>query len=117
MGQLVGDGLTPATAYCGTITNAQSWTLAYNAGIIYVGQTGNEDLTVTTGGFLTIQAGVTVMFCTTGSDLIITSSGKLTAIGSGASNITFTKNLQATWGHIKMNGTGSCQLSYSTIEW
>ncbi len=27
-GQLVGDGLTPATAYCGTITNAQTWTFS-----------------------------------------------------------------------------------------
>ncbi len=116
-GQLVGDGLTPATAYCGTITNAQSWMFAYNGGTIYVGQTGNEDLTVTTGGSLTIEAGVTIKFCTTASDLKITNTGRLTANGSGSSYITFTKDTQATWGHITITGTGSCQLSYCTIEW
>ena len=99
-GQLVGDGITPATAYCGTITNARLWTFAYNGGTIYVGQTGNEDLTITTGGSLTIEAGVTVKFCTTASDLKITGTGILTANGSGSSIITFTKDTQATWGHI-----------------
>ncbi len=116
-GQLVGDGLTPATAYCGTITNAQSWTFAYNSGTIYVGQTGNEDLTITTGGSLTIQAGVTVKFCTTASDLIITNSGISNSKWLGSSNITFTKNTQATWGHISFQNMTPGFTSQSTINY
>ncbi len=112
-GQLVGDGLTPATAYCGTITTPQTWT----SGTIYVGQTGNEDLTITTGGSLTIQPGVTVRFCTTASDLIITNSGILTANGSVSSNITFTKNTQATWGHISFQNMTSGFRSPSIINY
>jgi hypothetical protein len=120
-GQLVGDGLTPATAYCGTITTAQSWTYAYNSGIIYVGQTGNEDLTITTGGSLRIEAGITVRFCTISTDLIITNNGILTAIGTASSPITFTKNTQATWGHISFQNmtvgfTTRSNLDYCIIE-
>ncbi len=88
--------------------------LAYNGGTIYVGQTGNQDLTITTGGSLTIEAGVTVKFCTTASDLIITNNGILTANGTGSSYITFTKNTQATWGHIsfqKMTSGFTCQFT------
>jgi len=116
-GQLVGDGLSPATAYCGTITNSQTWTFAYNGGTIYVGQTGNEDLTITTGGSLSIEAGITVKFCTTASDLKTTGTGILTANGSGSSYITFTKDAQATWGHLTFTGSGISQLSYCIIEW
>lgn len=119
--QLVGDGLTPATAYYGTITNAQSWTFAYNNGTIYVGQSGNPDLTITTGGSLTIESGVTVRFCTTASDLIITNNGILTANGTASSNITFTKNDQTTWGHISFQNmtpgfTGQSSINYCIVQ-
>ena len=116
-GQLVGDGLTSATAYCGTITDNRTWTFAYNNGIIYVGQIGNEDLTITTGGSLTIEAGVTVKFCTTSSDLIITNSGILNASGSGSSYITFTKNDQATWGHISFQNMTAGFTTPSSIDY
>jgi hypothetical protein len=113
-----GDGLTPATAYYGTITTARTWTFAYNGGTIYVGPTGNEDLTITTGGSLTIEAGVTVIFCTTGSDLRITGTGSLTAIGNSSAPITFTKlSSISTWGHLSFEGsTGISQLTYCLIE-
>jgi len=122
MGQLVGDGLTPVTAYCGTITSAQSWTNAYNSGIIYVGQTGNEDLTIGTGGTLSIEAGVTVKFCTAASDLIITGTGSLTANGTSLNKITFTRNYPSinSWGHISfqsMGAAGSSSLQYCIIEY
>jgi hypothetical protein len=113
-----GDGKTPGTAYYGIITTARSWTYAYNGGIIYVGQTGNEDLTIGTGGSLSIEAGVTVKFCTTGSDLIISGTGSLSAIGNSLSLITFTKNTQASWGHISYEGsTGSSVLDHCIIEY
>ena len=112
-GQLVGDGLTSATAYCGTITNAQSWTLAYSSGTIYVGQIGNEDLIIGTGGSLSVEAGVTVKFCTASSDLIITETGTLTANGNSSSKITFTRNYPSInyWGHISFQSMGSAGAS------
>jgi hypothetical protein len=117
-----GDGLTPGTAYYGTITNAQSWTLAYSGGTIYVGQTGNEDLTIDTGGSLSIEAGVTVKFCTTSSDLIITGTGSLTANGTSLNKITFTRNYPTinSWGHISfqsMGSAGASSLQYCIIEY
>lgn len=113
-----GDGKTAGTAYYGTISTPQSWTFAYNSGIIYVGQTGNDDLTVGTGGSLSIEAGVTVKFCTTASDLKISGSGSLSAIGTASSLITFTKNSQATWGHISFEGsTGSSVLDHCIIQY
>ena len=117
-GQSGGDGLTPGTAYYGTITTPTTWTYAYNSGTIYVGQTGvNEDLTIGTGGSLTIEAGVTIKFCTTAADLRITGTGILTAVGTSASFITFTKNIQATWGHISFEAsTGNSIINYCIIE-
>jgi len=117
-GQLVGDGRSQATAYCGTITNSQTWTFAYNSGTIYVGQTGNEDLTITTGGSLTIEAGVSIIFCTTASDLRIIGSGSLTAIGNSSTLITFTKlSSISSWGHLSFEGsTGNSRLTYCVIE-
>lgn len=121
-GQLVGDGLSRTTAYCGTITTAQSWTNAYNSGIIYVGQTGNGDLTIDTGGSLSIEAGVTVIFCTTSSDLIITNTGTLTANGTSSNKITFTRDYPSInyWGHISfqsMGSAGASSLQYCIIEY
>jgi hypothetical protein len=112
-GQLGGDGLTPGTAYYGTISSSQSWTYAYNGGIIYVGQTGNQDLTIGTGGSLSIEAGVTVKFCTTSSDLIITGTGTLTTNGTSSSKITFTRNYPSInyWGHISFESMGSAGTS------
>jgi hypothetical protein len=109
--QWFGNGKTPATAYYGVINASNpmlSWNTTnyppvdYPGGVIYVGQStsGYEDLTVSTGGTLTIEQGITVKFCTTISDLIITSTGILNASTSTANGILFTKNSQASWGHI-----------------
>jgi hypothetical protein len=108
-----GDGKTPGTAYFGIISTAQSWTYAYNSGTIYVGQTGNEDLTVGSGGSLSIEAGVTVKLCTTSSDLIITGTGALTANGTSSSIITFTRDYPSInyWGHISFQSMGSASAS------
>ena len=118
-GQSGGDGLTPGTAFYGTITTPTTWTYSYNSGTIYVGQTGgNEDLTIGTGGSLTIEAGVTIKFCTTASDLKITGTGLLSAIGTGSSLITFTRNIQSTWGHISFEAsTGNSIINYCVIEY
>jgi len=122
-GQLVGDGLTPGTAYCGTATSAQSWHYAYNGGIIYVGQTGNKDLTIGTGGSLNIEAGVTVMFCTTSSNLIITGTGYISADGTSSNKITFTRNYPSinSWGHISFESmdpsAGASTIDHSIIEY
>jgi hypothetical protein len=113
-----GDGLTPATAYYGTITAARVWTFAYNSGTIYVGQTGNEDLTISSGGSLIIEAGVSIVFCTTASDLRITGTGSLTAVGNSSALITFTKfSSISSWGHLSFEGsTGNSQLTYCLIK-
>lgn len=111
--QLVGDGLSPATAYCGTITSAQSWTNSNPGGIIYVGQPSNQDLTILTGGSLTIGPGVTLKFCTTTTDLIITGTGTITANGTSSNKITFTRNNPSInyWGHITFQSMGSAGAS------
>lgn len=117
-----GDGKTPGTAYYGTISTSQTWTFAYNNGIIYVGQTSNEDLIIGTGGLLTIRPGVTVIFCKTTSDLIITGTGSLTADGKSDSTIKFTRYYPTNnyWGHIifqSMGSAGSSLFDYCIIEY
>src|SRR5664280_2395209 len=120
-GQLGGDGLTPGTGYYGTITTARTWTRAYNGGVIYVGQnTANRyDLTIANGGSLTIEAGVTVIFCSTESDLKITGTGSITAIGNNSSFITFTRlSSMPSWGHISFEAsTGISKLRYCVIQY
>lgn len=108
-----GDGKSVSTAYYGTISTSQTWTYAYNGGVIYVGQSGNPDLTITTGGSLTIDAGVMVIFCSTASDLIITGTGVITADGTPSSKITFTRDYPTInyWGHISFQSMGSAGAS------
>ena len=108
-----GDGKTPGTAYYGTISSPQSWTYAYNNGIIYVGQIGNEDLTIGTGGSLSIEPGITIYLCTNTTDLIVTGTGSITADGTPLSKITFTRNYPTFnyWGHISFQTMGSAAAS------
>jgi len=98
----------------------QAWNIAnHPSGVIYVGRSalGQYDLEVATGGTLTIQEGITVKFRTTASDLRITGTGVLNASGSSSNLITFTKDLQANWGHISFEAsTGTSILNYCIIE-
>jgi predicted outer membrane repeat protein len=123
--QWFGDGLSAGTAYYGVINTGntmQAWNLTnYPGGVIYVGRSasGQNDLEVGSGGILNIGPGITVKFCTTTSDLRITGSGVLNASGSSSAFVTFTKDLQATWGHITFDdpsGTGISTLNYCIIE-
>ncbi|HUX57563.1 MAG TPA: right-handed parallel beta-helix repeat-containing protein [Bacteroidales bacterium] len=107
---LNGDGLTSGTAYYGVINSSISWTAGgYPGGVIYVGQTGTglNDLEVGSGGSLTIGSGITIKFCTTTSDLLITGTGILNASG-----VTFTKNFLANWGHISFQSMTTTSPEY-----
>jgi hypothetical protein len=122
--QWFGDGLTAGTAYYGVINASfpmQAWNVAnYSGGIIYVGRptAGQNDLEIGTGGILNISPGITVKFCTTSSDLRITGTGILNASGSASSSILFTRNIQATWGHITFEAsTGNSIINYCIIEY
>jgi len=122
--QWYGDGLSAGTAYYGVINSSypmQDWNITnYPGGVIYVGQStsGHNDLEIGNGGTLTISQGITVKFCTTASDLRITGTGILNASGSSSSFIVFTKDAQATWGHISFEtSTGSSTINYCEIEY
>jgi len=119
--QWYGDGLSAGTAYCGVINAANPmpvWTTA--RGTVFIGSAiaGQNDLEVATGGTLTIQPGVTVKLCTTSSDLRITGTGVLNATGTSLSPVVFTKDSQASWGHISFEAsTGVSVINYCTIEY
>jgi hypothetical protein len=99
----------------------QTWNISnYPGGVIYVGLStaGQNDLEVASGGTLTIQQGITVKFCTTASDLRITGTGVLNASGISTNPILFTKDNQASWGHISFEAsTGSSVINNCTIEY
>jgi hypothetical protein len=119
--QWSGDGLSPSSAFYGII-NSRAPMIAWNtgnfpSGVIYVGRSisGQEDLEVGTGGTLTIEQGITIRFCTTLSDLLITGSGVLNASSASKYGIVFTRNAQASWGHISFQ-TMSVTAGQSTIR-
>ena len=123
-GQWTGDGLTSSTAYFGKINSANpmaDWTIGnYPGGVVYVGRLSiNEnDLEIENSGSLTIGPGITIKFCTTESDLRITGSGVLSAIGNTLNPITFTKNTQVSWGHISFEGSvGYSTMNYCIVEY
>jgi hypothetical protein len=124
MAQWYGDGLSAGTAYYGVINSSypmQDWnTTNYPGRVIYVGRsnTGQNDLEVGTGGTLNIGQGMTIKFCTISSDLRITGTGVLNASGSSSNYITFTKDAQATWGHISFEAsTGNSMINFCIIEY
>jgi hypothetical protein len=104
--QFTGTGTFSDPYSGGTLTGNQTWLLTSSP--IYV----SGDLTIGTSssaGHLTIQAGVTIRFCATGADLIVTGLGELTADGTPSSQIRFTADTDKdgiygetgeTWGHI-----------------
>jgi hypothetical protein len=126
---------TLADPYYGTISTDVTWDLAgFPGGIVYVGTSGTpeatySDLTINSGGHLTISGGITVVFQMSTSDLIVTGSGILTATGTSDAHVAFTKGSSVShWGHISfetpgtstpITGTGSfsyCDISYGYVN-
>jgi hypothetical protein len=115
--QFTGSGTSAVPYSGGTLTGNQTWLLTNSP--IYV----SGDLTVGTpsnAGHLTIEAGVTVRFCATGADLIITGLGELTADGTPSAQIRFTADTDKDgiygetgeiWGHISFQSMGSAGAS------
>jgi hypothetical protein len=109
---------TLADPFYGNISQSRIWTLSMSP--VYVGQRQlqRRDLTIVNGGSLTIDPGVIVIFTQSESDLRITGTGILQAVGTNASKITFTSpSPSANWGHIAFrNNTGTSNLTYCIIE-
>ncbi|MCJ7448912.1 MAG: T9SS type A sorting domain-containing protein [Bacteroidales bacterium] len=104
-----GNGSSGSPFY-GTITSTVQWSVGDpNYGFtVYVGTSTTPDLTVGSGGHLTIDPGITVIFTQLTSDLIITGSGILTAEGTNSGQILFTKaSDKSHWGHISFETPGS----------
>jgi hypothetical protein len=100
--------------YYGTISSGSPvWDpVNFTNGEVYVGSgTLGEDLTIN-GGHLTILPGIKVIFMRVGSDLIINSAGQLTADGTPANQITFTRYYPTNnyWGHIAFQSTAGTSL-------
>jgi hypothetical protein len=96
--------------FYGTITTSVQWSVGdpnYGS-TVYVGTATNNDLTISDGGHLTIDPGITVIFTQLTTDLFIIGTGQLTAGGSGT-QVTFTKDpAKSHWGHISFqNMTGT----------
>ena|GEM_PF-391640 len=119
--QFTGLGTFASPYSGGTLKTNQTW-LALSSPIYVSG-----DLTIGTtsvAGHLTIEAGVTVVFISTGADLIITGLGQLTADGTPGNNIRFTADNNKngiygetgeTWGHISFQSMGSAGASSITF--
>ncbi|TAL64873.1 MAG: right-handed parallel beta-helix repeat-containing protein [Bacteroidetes bacterium] len=104
-----GDG-SSGNPFWGTISSTVQWSIGdpnYGS-TVYVGTVSNPDLTVGSGGHLTIDPGITVIFTQLTTDLFVTGTGQLTAGGTG-SQVTFTKApANGHWGHISFqNMTGT----------
>ena len=103
-----GDG-SSGNPFYGTISNSVHWSVGdpIFGSTVYIGTSGNPDLTVGTGGHLTIDPGITVIFTQLTSDLFITGTGQLTAGGTG-SQVIFTKDASKShWGHISFQNMGT----------
>jgi hypothetical protein len=96
---------TIGSPYNGPLTANMTW-----SGTVYV----NGDVTVN-GFTLTISPGAIIIFLATGSDIIITGTGVLTAAGTAASMIRFTADFNNNgiygetgerWGHISFQNMG-----------
>jgi hypothetical protein len=89
----------------GTISSSVHWTIndPNYGSVVYVGTVANPDLIIDSGGHLTVDPGITVLFTQNTSDLIITGSGRLSANGGEGptQTIRFTRNSGINfWGHI-----------------
>ena len=118
-GAFTGSGTASDPYSGGTLTGNQTWDPACDT--IYV----SGDLTIGTGGHLTIADSLFVLFTAANVDLIITGTGRLTADGISTGKITFTadhdddKNFGESavdndagdwderWGHISFQSMGA----------
>lgn len=109
---------TLADPFYGNISVARTWDIGMSP--VYVGQssTTRNDLNIASGGSLTIDPGVVVIFTQAESDLRISGTGILQANGTYSSRIIFTcLGSIANWGHIGFrNSTGTSNLTYCIIE-
>lgn len=113
---------TAGDPYYGTITSSVIWDPdTYPGSTVYVGTASNNDLTIGSGGHLTIWPGTTIVFTQPTSDLAITGTGRITASGQSTNKITFTKApLNASWGHMifdGMTGTNSSLIQHCIFEY
>jgi len=110
-----GDG-SSSNPFRGTLSSSETWSVGeFSGNTVYIGNATTPDLTITTGGHLTIDPGITVIFTQLTSDLFITGTGQLTAGGSGSA-VTFTKDSgKSHWGHISFQSMGTSPAS-STFE-
>ncbi len=123
-GQLSGDG-SSSNPFYGTISSSLTWdweNIGAIDGKIYIGTSSNPDLTITSGGYLTILPGATLVFTQLTSDLFITGTGRIIADGTpGFGTITFTKaSGNDNWGHISLDNlsaTDSTIFDYCTFTY
>lgn len=114
---------TSADPYHGTISTSAVWNnLSGENGTVYVGRTVRPtdlNLSIVSGGSLTINSGVTVVFLGTTSTLIITGTGVLTINGTSSANVTLTKAMsQPNWGDVYFNAsTGASSINYCNINY
>jgi len=121
-GQFDGSGTWDDPYTVSTLTTSQTW--SHSTDTVYV----SGDLTVGSGGHLTINAGIFVLFTAVDLDLIITGTGYLTADGTSSDTITFTADFDddhihgeagERWGHISFQSMGAASSSiidYCIIE-
>ena len=124
--QFAGSGTFASPYSGGTLVSNATWGSASSP--IFV----NGTLTIGTGaseGHLTIEPGVDVIFLSSGSNIIITGLGRLTANGSSTQKILFTADHDndgsygepgETWGHISfqsMGAAGASILSHCIFEY
>lgn len=122
-GMMVGTG-TSTDPYRGTLdTGPVVWTLSSGeSGIVYIGNSSVPDLSIVSGGDLTINPGVILVFMQLTSDLIITGTGRLRALGDHTGYITFTRKTgNSNWGHISFQSMDvnalTSVLDSCIVEW
>src|SRR4030042_974566 len=119
--QFTGSGTYSDPYTGGTLSSDLTWNPGTDS--VYV----NGDLTIGTSGHLTIDPGVFIKFLSSGCDILINGTGRLSANGSVDDSITFTADFDKDkvhgesgerWGHISFeSSTGSSSIEYCIIEY
>ncbi len=109
--------LTPLTLYgqligLGTITSPFSGTFGPLDNLIWSGNIYINGNIYVDNEQLTISPGSTIIFTALRTNLIITGTGQLNAVGTPSSKITFTKGTgNSSWGHISFQSMGAAGAS------